>query len=64
MVKMRRLRAARNAGQLHPRAVLTDAEVELMRKLREDEGWTYGQLMQKFDVTKSCVQHICAYRTR
>lgn len=35
-----------------------------MRQLREEDGMSYGQLADKFEVHKSTVQHICTYRTR
>lgn len=50
-------------GENHPKAVLTDHEVELVRKLR-DEGMSFGQISAKFDIGKSTVRDICAYRTR
>lgn len=54
----------RNAGQLHPKAILTDHEVEMLRNLREDEGWSYGKLAIKFEVSKSHVVRLCKYRCR
>jgi len=54
----------RNTGQLHPKAKLSDHEVELIRKLREDDHWTYGQLARKFEVSKNCIVRICRYRSR
>lgn len=53
----------RPKGQDHHRAVLTDAEVDTIRDLRE-EGWSLGQLAQKFEVSKSQVARIvrCAQR--
>ena len=38
-------------GQDHPRAVLTDHDVELLLALR-DEGFSYSWLARKFEVTK------------
>jgi len=54
----------RTSGQYHPKAVLTDDEVEQVRRLREEEGWSYGQLMKKFELPKSTVQYLCNYRRR
>lgn len=54
----------RNKGQHHPKATLSDREVELLRSLREDDGWTYGQLARKFEISKNTVVRICKYRTR
>lgn len=50
-------------GENHPRAVLTDADVELMRQLRE-AGWTLGDLADKFECGKSTVFDITTYRKR
>ena len=38
-------------GQSHPRAVLTDHEIDLMFELRE-QGYSYGWLAMKFEITK------------
>ena len=54
----------RNIGQLHPKAILTDLEVETLRNLREEEGWTYGQLALKFEISKDHVARLCKYRCR
>ncbi len=51
-------------GQDHQAAVLTDAEVDLVRELRELHGWTYAALAGKFEVSKSTIQDICTYRRR
>jgi ribosome-binding protein aMBF1 (putative translation factor) len=51
-------------GEDHQAAVLTDAEVELVRELREAGGWTYDALAEKFGVGKSTVADICTYRRR
>ena len=51
-------------GEDHQAAVLTDAEVELVRQLRETDGWTYDALAVKFCVGKSTIQDICTYRRR
>lgn len=50
-------------GQDHPKAVLTDAEVEQMLALRA-EGWSYGRLAEKFEVSKNTVASICQGRRR
>ena len=51
-------------GQNHPKAVLTDREVALLRMLREVENWSYGQLAKKFEISKHYVVRLCRYRTR
>jgi hypothetical protein len=38
-------------GEFHPRAVLTDHEIDLMFELRE-QGFSYGWLAVKFEITK------------
>jgi DNA-binding NarL/FixJ family response regulator len=50
-------------GENHPKVTLTDHEVELVRELR-DSGMSFGQIAAKFDVGKSTVKDMCAYRTR
>ncbi len=51
-------------GEDHQRATLTDADVELMRQLREDDGLTYDQLAQRFEVSRRHVRDIVNYRKR
>ncbi len=51
------------AGENHPRAKLTDHEVEMIRQLHE-QGVSYRKLAKKFDVGKSTVSSICRYRRR
>ena len=45
-------------GEDHPRAVLADAEVDLLLELRST-GLSYRLLAVKFEVSKSCVAKIC-----
>lgn len=54
---------SRRGGENHHNAVLTDGEVELLRKYRE-EGMTWLQLVEKFEVPKRTVRDICAYKRR
>lgn len=51
-------------GDSHPRAKLTNREVELLLRLRLVERWTYVRLAAKFGVSKSCVAWICQGRKR
>ena len=56
-------------GEDHPRAKLTDAEVDLIRELREplDEGATplsYGEIATKFEISKGTVFDIVNCRRR
>lgn len=53
----------RPVGQDHPRAVLADAEIDLVFALRE-EGFSMGWLADKFEVSKSCIQGILSGRRR
>lgn len=50
-------------GQDHQRAKLTDAAVEMIRRLHE-EGLSYRVIALKFEIAKSTVQDICTYRRR
>lgn len=61
---MQKTASNRRCGQAHPRAVLTDHEVDLMRMLHEIEGWGYKRLAKKFEVPKRTVRDICNYRYR
>lgn len=60
----------RRVGQSHPQAVLTDNDVELMRKLFEayprghPNHWSLGQLAAKFEVPKQTVARIVRYENR
>lgn len=45
-------------GESHPRAVLTDHEVELLIELRS-EGYSYRWLAEKFEITKMHAWRIC-----
>ncbi len=58
------LGARGRVGESHPRACLTDAQVDLIRDLREERGFSYGLLAWMFQVAKSTVQGLCDYRRR
>lgn len=45
-------------GDSHPQARLTNREVDMLLNLR-DEGWSYRQLAEKFDISKSAARKIC-----
>ena len=51
-------------GQHHPKAKLTDNDVEVIRELHDEGGIGYKQIAEKFEVSKSCIAAICTYRTR
>lgn len=53
----------RRIGEDHQRAKLTDAEVDLVRDLRDD-GMSYGQIAKRMEVGKSTVRDICLCRCR
>lgn len=45
-------------GEDHPRAKLTDHEVELVLQMHED-GMSYSAIAERMEVAKSTVQMIC-----
>lgn len=50
-------------GEDHPRAELTDAEVETIRTLHAD-GMSYSRLAEKFEQSKGAIAKICRYERR
>lgn len=50
-------------GESHPRAILTDHDVGLVMELLDD-GYSYGWIAGKMEVSKSCIAHIAKGRTR
>lgn len=60
---MKKIAKGRRVGEMHQFAVLTNGEVELLRQCRE-EGMTWKQLAEKFEVAIRTVRDICAYRRR
>lgn len=50
-------------GEDHPRAELTDAEVETIRSLHA-EGMSYSRLAEKFEQSKGAIAKICRYERR
>jgi len=55
--------AGRRIGQDHPKAKLTDHEVEMIRQLH-DEGWGYRRLARVFEVSRTCIAELCRYENR
>lgn len=51
-------------GEDHPNAKLTDAEVERIRSLHEDDGMTYEALAEKFEASRWAIGRICRYERR
>ncbi len=56
--------AGLRVGEDHPKAQLTDAEVECVRQLREVEGMSYRVLAEKFEQHKGTIAKICRYERR
>lgn len=56
--------AGRRIGETHPKATLTDHDVDLIRELHEEHGATYRDLADKFSVSVWSVRAICRYRVR
>jgi DNA invertase Pin-like site-specific DNA recombinase len=50
-------------GEDHPRAKITNRDVELIRRLHE-EGMPYRELAQKFEISRMQAWRICSYRER
>jgi hypothetical protein len=50
-------------GEDHPRAKLTNREIELFFQLRA-EGYGYGMLAKFFEISKAHAQKICNGRSR
>lgn len=53
----------RPVGEDHPKAVLANAELDLVFALRE-EGFSMQWLADKFEVSKACIQGILSGRRR
>lgn len=45
-------------GEDHPKAKLTNHEVDLIIELREELGYSYQEIADKFEVSKSQVRNI------
>jgi DNA invertase Pin-like site-specific DNA recombinase len=50
-------------GQDHQRAKLSDAAVEMIRRLHEG-GMSYRVIAIKFEISKAMVCYICTYQKR
>lgn len=55
--------AGLRVGEDHPRAMLTDHDVELIRQLA-DGGMLYRDIARKFDISKFTVGRICRFERR
>lgn len=50
-------------GENHPRALISDHDVELIRELAEG-GMPYAEIAAKFEISKFTVGRICRYERR
>lgn len=60
---MQKKAKGRRMGEDHQNAVLTNSEVELLRRCRED-GMGWVKLAEKFEIGKRTARDICAYKRR
>ena len=51
-------------GEEHHNAVLSSADVELIRQLYEEGFHSYKVLAEKFEVAKSTIRDVVKYRRR
>lgn len=51
-------------GEAHPKAKLSDEDVDRIREYREDSGKSYGFIAMKFHISRFTVRDICTYRRR
>ena len=63
-LRVSRLPGDRRVGERHPKARLSDQDVEMIRVLHEEHGLGYGQLAEKFEAPRSTVRDVCKYLTR
>jgi DNA invertase Pin-like site-specific DNA recombinase len=51
-------------SERHPKAILSDIEVEEVRDLYDEGGTSYSRLAKKFGVSKHCIRDIIQFRRR
>ena len=51
-------------GEAHPKARLSNEDVQLIRQCYESGGFTYRSLARKFDAGECTIRDIVKYRTR
>lgn len=51
-------------GESHPRAVLTDHDIDLLFALWDEGGWSYARIAAKFEISKSHAWDILNFRKR
>ena len=54
----------RIVGEAHPKARLTNHQVDLIRELREEHRMTYNELALMFSMPKATIAYICRYQRR
>lgn len=54
----------RRIGESHPKAKLTDRDIDLIRELHEGHGMGYKTIARKFETSPTTVAYICRYEVR
>lgn len=54
----------RRIGESHPRAKLTDRDIDLIRELHEEHGMGYKTIARKFETCHMTIAKICRYEIR
>lgn len=54
----------RRVGQSHPKAKLSDEQIDKIREDHEERGMTAGQLAIKYGSTKKTIEPILSYKVR
>lgn len=51
-------------GESHQNAKLSDRDVDHIRELHEDHGFSYGYILDWWEISKSAISFICRYERR
>lgn len=51
-------------GEGHPNATISDATVDLIRDMREEDNMTYDAIAKQLNICKELVAKICRYERR
>lgn len=54
----------RRCGESHPNARYSDAEIELMRTMREELGYGYRRLARIWECSRGYMRDVLTYRRR
>lgn len=54
----------RRICETHHRAVYSDAFIERIRSLHEDEFWSYGRIAMHLHISQRTVGKVCRYEVR